>query len=150
MSAQLQEQPPLFHIDVTLKGKPQRMAESVPRETVQAYFANPPYAGTGMRAYRADREKPLPLKLAHSIRRSCERHQDANHSVQHKAKLMAEHIKRTGQIHIALFYQGREAWPNGVPSSVREFNEAITRELAGGQCLVTYVDPSKDVTSHDD
>lgn len=123
-----------------------------------------PEPGNAVRITRADRQKPLPLKLAHSIRPSRATGEPATHSVADKAKAMAAHIKRTGQTVLPLYSQAREAWPSGVPSSVREFSAALLRELEEAyttpegwkrgrlpaRYTVVYIDPRDDVRENQD
>lgn len=118
-----------------------------------------PEPGNAVRVTRVGR-KPLPRKLSHSVRPSRASGEVCSAwSIHRKAALMAAHIKRTGQTVIPLYAETRAAWPSGVPSSVREFNAALLRELSeeyttpeGWRRLrlperytVVHVDPRDDV-----
>jgi hypothetical protein len=131
---------PLFHVEIRKAGRAGSDWQRVATHATRPEALDVPAHGEAIRVYRAERAKPLPAKLAHSIRPSRETGASNSLTIGTMARLMAEHIKRKGLTDIALFPETVADWKRagrgGVPQSVREFNAALVRELSE-----TYVTP---------
>jgi hypothetical protein len=136
MSAQLEQHPPiqapLFHVDRRegLRGAWVRHTSNGKRP----HWPLKPNPGNAVRVYRATREKPLPLKMAHSIRLKRPDGERANMSTRDKAQAMAEHIKARGLMLVTL-YRGRGF-------ELREFEAHLKHALEGHIYWIEYLDPN--------